>query len=168
MGTAVLIFDYPVTAAAAAGPANPAVTPPPTPLTTRDSVGRVPAGRVIAPGRSLGAGVAVDLARRRPVCCLVLTALFTSFLGPGSEECAAATCVVCNCFDNLGKIGGARGPSIAMDSGYPGAGVHHGQRLHAAARGPGIPRRASDNGRLCEAFLIFRCARFLKKRPRDA
>ncbi len=161
MGTAVLIFDYPgygrsggrpseAGCYAAADAAHDWLTAP----------GRVSAGRVIVLGRSLGAGVAVDLARRRPVRALVLYSPFISFPDLAQEKCRwlPTRRLVRNRFDNLGKIGGVRDPVfIAHGTADTLVPVHHGERLYAAARGPKhflpLPGRG-HNGGFCETFYL--------------
>ena len=154
MDTAVLIFDYPgygrsggrpseAGCYAAADAAHDWLT----------AAGRVPAGRVIVLGRSLGAGVAVDLACRRPVRALVLYSPFTSFPDLAQEKCRwlPTRRLVQNRFDNLAKIGGVRGPVFIAhgNGGRPGAGAPRrttacgrpgAEALPAAGR-PGTQRR---------------------------
>ena len=173
MGTAVLIFDYPgygrsggrpseAGCYAAADAAHDWLTAP----------GRVAVGRVILLGRSLGAGVAVDLACRRLVRALVLYSPFTSFPDLAQEKCRwlPTRRLLRNRFDNLGKINGVRGPVfIAHGTADTLVPVHHGERLHAAASGPKrflpLPGRG-HNGGFCEAFYFSLCA-FLEETAKE-
>ena len=174
MDTAVLIFDYPgygrsggrpseAGCYAAAAAAHDWLTAP----------GRVAAGRVIVLGRSLGAGVAVDLACRRPVRALVLYSPFTSFPDLAQEKCRwlPTRRLVQNRFDNLAKIGGVRGPVfIAHGTADALVPVRHGERLYAAAPAPKrfLPLAGrGHNGGFCESFYFYLRAHFLKKRRRD-
>ena len=66
----------------------------------------VAAGRLVLVGRSLGTGVAVELARRSPPSRLVLVSPYTSFPDLGRSLVGPlAPLLVPDRFDNLGKIG---------------------------------------------------------------
>jgi len=94
---------------------------------------RVPPARIIAYGRSLGGGPAVDLASRAPIGGLILESTFMSVfrvvtrvpLFPGDR------------FENLEKMARVTCPVLVMhgrlDALIP---LHHGEALLAAARGP--------------------------------
>ncbi len=88
-------------------------------------------------GRSLGTGVAVELARRSPPALLVLVSPYTSFadLGRGLVG-PLAPLVVADRFDNLSKIGTLAGPVTILhgtkDEVIP---FRMGERLAAAGRG---------------------------------
>ena len=118
---------------------------------------------MIVLGRSLGAGVAVDLACRRPHRALVLYSPFTSFPDLAQEKCRwlPTRRLVRNRFDNLGKIAGVRAPVFiahgTADSLVP---MHHGERLHAAAprRSASCPCPASATTADSARLSIFRCA----------
>jgi len=96
----------------------------------------VPPERIVLVGRSLGTGVAVELARRAPVALLVLVSPYTSFadLGRGLVG-PLAPLVVADRFDNLSKIGRITGPVTILhgtaDSVVP---FQMGKRLAAAGR----------------------------------
>jgi pimeloyl-ACP methyl ester carboxylesterase len=76
----------------------------------------VPADRVILYGGSLGSGVAVDLATRRPHRALVLVAAFTSIPDMAQKvfPWLPARWLARNQFDNLAKIGAIRGPVLIL------------------------------------------------------
>jgi fermentation-respiration switch protein FrsA (DUF1100 family) len=93
----------------------------------------VPPGRIIAYGRSLGGGAAVDLASRRPIGGLILESTFMSIfrvitrvpIFPGDK------------FQSLAKMPRVRCPVLVMhgkrDALIP---IRHGEALLAAAPGP--------------------------------
>ena len=99
--------------------------------------GGVPPERTVLVGRSLGTGVAVELARGSPPALLVLVSPYTSFadLGRGLVG-PLAPLVVADRFDNLSKIGTLSGPVTILhgrdDDVVP---FRMGERLAAAGRG---------------------------------
>jgi uncharacterized protein len=71
----------------------------------------VPPQRTVLVGRSLGTGVAVELARRSPPALLVLVSPYTSFADLGRGLVGPfAPLLVADRFDNLSKIGALAGP----------------------------------------------------------
>ena len=99
----------------------------------------MPPERLLIYGGSLGGGVAVDLASRRPYRALILVKTFTSV--PDTAQChypwLPCRWLVRNRFDSLAKIGRAHGPVFiahgTADRLIPFA---LGQRLFAAANEP--------------------------------
>jgi len=93
----------------------------------------VPAGRVIAYGRSVGAGAAVDLASRRPVGGLIVESGFVSAF----RVLTRLPLLPFDKFRNVDKIAGVRCPVLIMhgeaDTIIP---LWHGQRLFEAAPSP--------------------------------
>ena len=159
MGMAVLIFDYPGYGRSGGRPNEAgcyaAADAAHDWLTT--AAASPPAGR--DPGGSLGAGVAVDLACRRPHRALVLYSPFTSFPDLAQEKCRwlPTRRLVRNRFDNLAKIGRVHGPVFiaAWHGGHALNLFHHGVDLYTAAVGPKrfltLPGYG-HNGGFCEAF----------------
>ena len=93
----------------------------------------VPPAKIILHGRSLGGGVAVDLAARRPVGGLILESTFTS----ASRVLTEFRIFPFEKFDNFGKIVKVSCPVLVihgkMDSTIP---FHHGETLFSAIRSP--------------------------------
>lgn len=100
---------------------------------------KVPPERIIFCGGSLGSGVAVDLATRRPHRALVLVSAFTSIPDAAQEvfPWMPARWLARNQFDNLKKIGSVPGPVCIVhgetDTLIP---FTHGQRLFDLAPEP--------------------------------
>jgi pimeloyl-ACP methyl ester carboxylesterase len=78
-------------------------------LTVRRGIGP---GRVIAAGWSMGAGVATDLAARRPVAGLAVFSAFTSLpaVAHALAPWAPTSLIIRSRFDNLAKFPGIRCP----------------------------------------------------------
>lgn len=93
----------------------------------------VPAERVIAYGRSVGSGPAVDLATRRPLAALVVESGFVTAF----RVLTRIPLLPFDKFRNIDKIARVRCPVLVMhgtaDEVVP---VSHGQKLYAAALGP--------------------------------
>ncbi len=71
--------------------------------------------RLVLVGRSLGTGVAVELARRSPPWLLILVSPYTSFPDLGRSLVGPlAPLVVPDRFDNLGKIGSLACPVVIL------------------------------------------------------
>jgi pimeloyl-ACP methyl ester carboxylesterase len=100
---------------------------------------RVPPERIVLYGKSLGGGVAVDLAARRPHHALVLLRTFTSMPDVGSAHFPwlPARWLMRNRYDNLSKIGSCSRPIFVAhgdrDELVP---LALGQRLYEAAGEP--------------------------------
>jgi fermentation-respiration switch protein FrsA (DUF1100 family) len=102
-------------------------------------VQKVPEGRIVLYGGSLGGGVATDLAARVPCRALVLASTFTSVPDMAQETYPwlPGRWLVRNRFDNLAKIGRCRGPVFIAHGTRDGLiPFRHGERLFAAAPGP--------------------------------
>ncbi len=89
--------------------------------------------RIILHGRSLGGGVALDLASREPVAGLILESSFTS----ASRVLTRFRVFPFDKFENINKIGNAHCPVLVIhgrnDRTIP---FHHGEALFAAANEP--------------------------------
>ncbi len=75
-------------------------------------VQKVPPERIVVCGESLGGGVAVDLASRRPHEALVLIRTFTSLPDVAKQKVVFASSVMFNRFDSLKKIPSCRSPVL--------------------------------------------------------
>lgn len=72
------------------------------------------AGRIVAAGRSLGAGAAADLARTRPVAALVLMSSLSSATDVAWRSFRVPPFVVRDRFDVTGAVRGFDGPVLLM------------------------------------------------------
>jgi hypothetical protein len=120
---------------------------------------KIPAKHVILFGKSLGGGIATDLAVRRPHRALVLVKSFTSIPDMAQRQFPflPARWLVRNKFDNLEKIGRCRAPVMIANSDrdelIP---LWMGERLLAAAPEPKqffLLANAAHNDPLPPAFL---------------
>jgi uncharacterized protein len=140
LGQAVLIFDYPGYGRSAGRPSEPGC------YAAADAAydwlvqaRQVRPERILLYGGSLGGGVAVDVASRRPHRALVLVGTFTSVPDMAGRlyPWLPVRRLMRNHFDNLGKIGRCREPVFVAhgdcDSLVPFA---MGERLFAAATEP--------------------------------
>lgn len=93
----------------------------------------IPSNRIIALGRSVGAGAAVELARGQELAGLILESAFTSAL----RAAMRARLFPFDKFNNIGKIKGVHCPALIIhgraDSIIP---IRHGERLFEAANEP--------------------------------
>jgi fermentation-respiration switch protein FrsA (DUF1100 family) len=97
----------------------------------------IPPERVVLVGRSLGSGVAVELATRHPVAVVVLVSAYTSLVDMGRIVVGPlAPLVVRDRFDSLSKVGRVAAPLVLIhgsrDDVVP---VAMGRRLAAARPG---------------------------------
>lgn len=96
----------------------------------------VPPERIIAHGRSLGGGVAADLASRRPVAGVVLESTFTTIF----RVAHSVPVVPFDRFRTIDKLPRIQAPVLVIHGTRDGV-VHfrHGERLYE--RAPGVKRR---------------------------
>lgn len=97
----------------------------------------IPSSRVVLVGRSLGSGVAVELATRRRVAAVVLVSAYTSIVDLGRTVAGSlAPLVIRDRFDSLSKIARVASPVILLhgtrDDVVP---LEMGRRLAAARPG---------------------------------
>lgn len=138
LGVSVLIFDYPGFGRSEGKPSEAGC------YTAGDAAydwlsERVPPANIILYGKSLGGGVAVELARRRPHRALVLVKTFTSVPNLAQELYPFLPChwMVRNRFESINKITQCTRPVFVAhgdcDSLIP---CSHGEKLFAAANEP--------------------------------
>ena len=99
----------------------------------------VPAGRVIAFGKSLGGGVAVELARQRPVAGLVLESTFTSIPAVAAHlfPVFPVGSLFPDRFESLAKLPEVRCPVLVVHGEHDGLiPLSEGQALFQAANEP--------------------------------
>jgi uncharacterized protein len=99
----------------------------------------IPAEEIVLLGKSLGGGIAVDLASRRPHRALVLCMTFTSMPDVAQRliPLVPVRWVMHNHFDNLAKIGRCNGPVFITHGTEDWKIPHsHSERLFEAAAGP--------------------------------
>jgi fermentation-respiration switch protein FrsA (DUF1100 family) len=116
---------------------------------------RPDAQRVIAYGESLGTAVATDLANHREVGAVILEEGFTSARDVGRElyRFPPLWLLMRSRFDTIGKIARVRVPVLLLHSRDDELfGMHHAQRLLAAAVGP--KRLVELRGGHNDAFLV--------------
>lgn len=90
-------------------------------------------GRVVAYGRSVGAGAACQLAAHRPVAALILESAFTS-VRPFARGLGAPAFLIRDPFDNLAVVRGYRGPLLLLHGSHDDIiAPSHSQALAAAA-----------------------------------
>lgn len=125
-------------------------------------------GRILAYGESLGGGVAVELARRRPLAALVVEDTFSSLVGLGAEiyPWLPVRLLARIRYDSAAKIGALELPLLVLHS--PGDELvpyAHGERLYELASEPRtfIATRGghNDGGFLLDAAYIEEVAAFL-------
>jgi fermentation-respiration switch protein FrsA (DUF1100 family) len=140
LGESVLIFDYPGYGRSGGKPSEEgcyAAAERAFDWLTQEK--GIPPERIILFGKSLGGGVATELATRRPHRALVLVKTFTSVPDLGRElySWVPASCGGHNRFDNLAKIGQCPGPVfIAHGDADRLIPYSHAEKLHAAAPEP--------------------------------
>jgi fermentation-respiration switch protein FrsA (DUF1100 family) len=139
-GTAVLLIDYPGYGRSSGKPSEAGC------YAAADAAydwlvneQKVPAGRVLLYGESLGGAIAVDLAARRPHRALIVVSSFTSF--PDMAQARApfllAHYFVKNKLDSLSKIGRCSGPVFIAHGTADGlVPFSQGERLFAAVTAP--------------------------------
>jgi fermentation-respiration switch protein FrsA (DUF1100 family) len=140
MKESVLIFDYPGYGKSSGSPSEAgcyAAADAAYDWLTQEQ--KIPPDRLLLFGKSLGGGVAVDLASRRPHRALVLAKTFTSIpdVGQGLYPLLPVRFLMHNRFDTLAKIGQCHQPVFlahgTTDTLIP---LAHAERLFAAANEP--------------------------------
>jgi fermentation-respiration switch protein FrsA (DUF1100 family) len=140
LGESVLLFDYPGYGSSGGKPSEAgcyAAALAAYEWLTSDR--HIPAERIAIYGESLGGGVAVDLASKRPHRALILVRTFTS-IPDVAQACFPLLPVrpfVSSRFDSLEKIGRCRGPVfIAQADADQLMPLQHAKKLRAACAGP--------------------------------
>jgi fermentation-respiration switch protein FrsA (DUF1100 family) len=140
LGLSLLVFDYPGYGRSGGSPSEAGC------YAAADAAyawlmetGRVPAEEIVLYGESLGGGVAVDVASRRPHRALVLVKTFTTLpdVGQGQFPWLPVRWVMRNRFDSLAKIGRCRRPVFVAHGTDDGLVPYAlGRRLYDAANEP--------------------------------
>jgi uncharacterized protein len=140
LGVSVLIIDYPGFGRSGGSPSEAGCyAAADAAYEWLTKVQKVPPGKLLIYGASLGGGVAVELASRRDHRALILAKTFTSLpdVGAGQYPWLPVRWLMRNRFDSLAKIGQCRRPVFVAhgtaDRVVPCA---HGERLCAAANEP--------------------------------
>lgn len=163
LGQSVLVFDYPGFGQSGGRPSEAGC------YAAADAAydwlaarGHSP-DRVTLVGVSLGGGVAVDLAARRPARALVLVKTFTSVPDVAAHLLLGLPVqpLVRTRFDSLAKIGRCRQPAfVASGTADRLIPYRHGEQLTAAAGGPArfhpLPGSAHDDPLTAEFFAALR------------
>jgi len=140
LNQAVLIFDYPGYGRSTGKPGEAGCyAAADAAYDWLTQVARVPPENLLLYGVSLGGGVAVELASRRPHRALVLVNTFTSIPDMAQKQYPwlPARWLVRNRFDNLAKIGKCQKPIfVAHGTADPLIPFAQGERLFAAAPEP--------------------------------
>jgi fermentation-respiration switch protein FrsA (DUF1100 family) len=100
---------------------------------------RIPANEIVLMGRSLGGGVAIDLAARNGARGLVVQSTFTSMPDAAARlyPWAPVRWLMRNRYNNLAKISAYKGPFLQSHGGSDSlVPLDLGKKLHAAAVGP--------------------------------
>jgi pimeloyl-ACP methyl ester carboxylesterase len=159
----VLVFDYPGYGASGGRPSEAGCYAAADAGSDWLAAHGFPPERVTVVGVSLGGGVAVDLAARRPARALVLVKTFTSVPDVAAHLLLGLPVrpLVRTRFDSLAKIGRCRQPTFVAsgteDRLIP---YRHGERLAAAAGGPTrfhpLPGSDHDDSLSAEFFTALR------------
>jgi fermentation-respiration switch protein FrsA (DUF1100 family) len=140
VGTAVLIFDYPGYGKSGGRPSEAGCyAAADAAYDWLTGVQGVAPQDVILQGGSLGGGVAVDVAGRRPHRALVLVSTFTAMPDVGQQlyPWLPVRWLMRNRFDSLSKIGGCRQPVLVAHGTADGLiPFSQGRRLFEAANEP--------------------------------
>jgi fermentation-respiration switch protein FrsA (DUF1100 family) len=138
LGVSVLIFDYPGYGKST-GKVSEAGCYAAADAACDWLAGRMPPERIVLFGKSLGGGVAVELAARRPHHSLVLMKTFTSLpdVGQVAIPWLPARWLMRNRFDNRAKIGRCKRPIFVAHGDHDElVPFSLGQRLYEAAPEP--------------------------------
>ena len=140
MHASVLIFDYPGYGRSQGKPSEAGCyAAAEAAYRWLTEVARLPPERVMIWGESLGGGVAVELASRKPHRALVLVRTFTSLPEVADDQFPLLPCsmLMTNRFNNLERIGQCKSPVfIASAEKDRLMQLRHGQRLYAACSAP--------------------------------
>ena len=140
MNASVLIFDYPGYGRSAGKPSEAGCyAAAEAAYRWLTEVAKLPPERVLLWGESLGGGVAVELATRKPHRALVLVRTFTSLPEVADDQFPLLPCssLMSNRFGSLERIGQCKSPVfIASADKDRLMQLRHGQRLHAACTAP--------------------------------
>jgi fermentation-respiration switch protein FrsA (DUF1100 family) len=128
----------------------------------------IPADRILLYGGSMGGGVAVDLAARKPCRALILFKTFTTMPDVAARlyPWLPVRWVMRNRFDNLGKIGKCHRPVfIAQATADQLVPFAQGQRLYEAANNPKyfFPLDGADHNDPVPATIFPALLEFLEK-----
>jgi fermentation-respiration switch protein FrsA (DUF1100 family) len=166
LGVSVLIFDYPGYGKSAGRPSEKGCyAAADAAYDWLTGTQKVPPEKLLLYGGSLGGGVAVDLASRRPYGALILIKTFTSMpdVGQGLYPWLPVRWLMRNRFNNLAKIGDCKGPVFiahgTTDTLIP---FSQSERLFAAAAEPkrfftmpGVDHNDPVSGECFEALRQF-------------
>jgi pimeloyl-ACP methyl ester carboxylesterase len=140
LGESVLIFDYPGYGYSKGTPTEKSCcAAAETAYAWLAQTQKIPPGRILLMGESLGGGVAVDLAARLDHRALILVRTFTSVPDVADDQFPLlySAPLVTNRFDNLTKIPSCKQPIfIAQADKDRIIPFRHGQRLLSAAAAP--------------------------------
>jgi fermentation-respiration switch protein FrsA (DUF1100 family) len=140
LGTGVLVFDYPGYGKSEGTPGEEGCyAAGEAALTWLTDEAKVPPGRVVLLGESLGGGTAVELATRHDHRALVLVFTFTSLPAAAKVHYPwlPTHTLMRTRFDNLSKIGRVRRPVfIAHGTADEVVPFRHGEELYVAANEP--------------------------------
>lgn len=139
LGQSVLVFDYPGFGASGGRPSEAGCYAAADAASDWLAAHGFPLDQVTVVGVSLGGGVAVDLASRRPARAVVLVKTFTSVPDVAAHLLLGLPVqpLVRNRFDSLAKIGRCSQPVfVASGTNDHLIPYRHGERLAAAAGGP--------------------------------
>lgn len=163
LGQSVLVFDYPGYGASGGRPSEAGCYEAADAAYDWLAAQSFPPDRVTVVGVSLGGGVAVDLACRRPARAVVLVKTFTSVPDVAAHLLLGLPVqpLVRNRFDSLAKIGGCRQPVfVASGTNDHLIPYRHGERLAAAAAGPSrfhpLPGSDHDDPLTADFFAALR------------
>ncbi len=140
MNASVLIFDYPGYGRSAGKPSEAGCyAAAEAAYRWLTEVAKLPPERILLWGESLGGGVAVELASRKPHRALVLVRTFTSLPEVADDQLPLLPCssLMTNRFNSLERIGLCKSPVFIASADQDRLmQLRHGQRLHAACTAP--------------------------------
>jgi pimeloyl-ACP methyl ester carboxylesterase len=171
LGESVLIFDYPGYGYSKGKPSEPACdAAAETAYQWLTQTQKIPPGRILLMGESLGGGVAIDLASRYDHRALILVRTFTSIPDVADDQFPLlfSAPLVPDPYDNLKKIPACKQPTfIAQADKDRIIPMRHGQRLAQACATPAefyVLRGLGHNDPLPAEFYVA-LRQFLAKVP---